>query len=89
MYRLLTESLLGLRRIGGELALHPCLPPEWPKYELRYRLGSSLYVISVTQRDAAAATLQLDGVEQPGLRFALLDDGNVHSVETAWPRAAT
>jgi cellobiose phosphorylase len=78
-----------LQRIGGELALHPCLPREWTEYELRYRFGSSLYVISVTQRDAGATTLQLDGVEQTGLRFALLDDGNVHNVEATWPRVAT
>lgn len=87
MYRLLTESLLGLQRIGGELVLHPCLPREWTEYELRYRFGSSLYVISVRQQDAGATTLQLDGVEQAGLRFALVDDGNVHRVEASWSRA--
>jgi cellobiose phosphorylase len=87
MYRLLTESLLGLQRIGGELALDPCVPREWTEYELRYRFGSSLYVISVTQRDDGTATLQLDGIDQGGLRFALVDDGNVHRVEASWPRA--
>lgn len=87
MYRLLTESLLGLQRIGSELVLDPCVPREWTEYELRYRFGSSLYVISVTQRDTGTATLHLDGVDQSGLRFALVDDGNVHRVEASWPRA--
>ncbi|PZQ10834.1 MAG: cyclic beta 1-2 glucan synthetase [Rhodanobacter denitrificans] len=87
MYRLLTESLLGLQRRGEELLLAPCLPRDWPEYELRYRFGTSVYVIRVQQIDGGAATLQLDGVEQPGFGFALLDDAGVHEVQARWPRA--
>jgi len=87
MYRLLTESLLGLQRRGSELELAPCLPRDWPEYELRYRFGASLYVICVRQVDAGTATLHLDGVEQPGFGFALRDDGGVHQVQARWPRA--
>ena len=86
---LLTGVLrLGLQRIGGELVLHPCLPREWTEYELRYRFGSTLYVIAVEQRDAGAATLLLAGMEQAGMRFPLVDDGSVHRVDARWPRAA-
>ncbi|WP_312770122.1 GH36-type glycosyl hydrolase domain-containing protein [Pseudoxanthomonas mexicana] len=87
MYRLLTESLLGLQRIGGELALAPCLPRDWPAYELRYRFGTSLYVIAVQQVDGGIATLWMDGAQQSGFRFPLVDDGNVHRVDARWPRA--
>ena len=79
--------LLGLQRTGGELALAPCLPRDWPAYELRYRFGSSLYLISVQQVDGGMATLRVDGAEQPGVRFALVDDGSVHRVGARWPRA--
>jgi cellobiose phosphorylase len=88
MYRLLVESLLGLRRTGDRLALKPCLPPEWDRYELRYRHGRSTYLIEVMQSEARVPGLRLDGREQPGMDFPLLDDGAVHRVQACWPRGA-
>ncbi|MFC3814956.1 GH36-type glycosyl hydrolase domain-containing protein [Lysobacter sp. GCM10012299] len=88
MYRLLTESLLGLQRTGDVMTLRPCLPADWPEYQLQYRHGTSLYLIEVIQRDSGAATLTLDGVEQAGFEFPLVDDGSLHRVEAHWPRAA-
>ncbi|MBA8681631.1 cyclic beta 1-2 glucan synthetase [Stenotrophomonas tumulicola] len=85
MYRLLAESLLGLQRHGDQLALTPCLPPEWPEYTLRYRFGSSLYIIHVEQRDGGPAGMMLDGVQQAGLHIPLVDDGVVHHARVAWP----
>ncbi|WP_425606312.1 GH36-type glycosyl hydrolase domain-containing protein [Lysobacter yananisis] len=87
MYRLLTESLLGLQRSGGRLRLRPCLPADWPEYRMLYRYGASLYSILVRQDGAANKSLTLDGVEQPGFEFALVDDGGVHRVEAHWPGA--
>jgi len=89
MYRLLVESLLGLRRSGERLALAPCLPADWDRYELQYRHGASVYLVEVVQDDAGPARLQLDGQEQAGLDFPLLDDGAVHRVRLLWPRAST
>ncbi|MGO1068792.1 GH36-type glycosyl hydrolase domain-containing protein [Lysobacter sp. CA199] len=95
MYRLLTESLLGLRRNGDRLTLAPCIPPEWPEYKLRYRYGDTAYLIRIVQVDGdgggdgepGASRLELDGVPQDGASFPLLDDGLVHRVELVWPRA--
>ncbi len=89
MYRLLTESLLGLQRAGNRMSLHPCLPADWPEYQLQYRYGTSLYSIQVKQRDAGPATLRLDGVEQADFGFPLVDDGVLHHVEAEWPRPAS
>lgn len=86
MYRLLTESLLGINRIGDMLEMAPRVPPHWPGYSLRYRYGASLYVIEIKQVDDGDAVLQLDGVAQVGLHFRLLDDASVHRVEIRWPR---
>ncbi len=87
MYRLLTESLLGLRRNGERLALAPCIPADWPGYRLHYRHGAATtYLIEVEQLDATPARLWLDGVEQAGLQFALVDDGAAHKVKAHWPR---
>jgi cellobiose phosphorylase len=88
MYRLLVESLLGLRRTGERLALAPCLPPDWDRYELLYRHGRSAYLIEVMQNDARVPGLRLDGRDQPGLDFPLVDDGASHRVQVCWPRGA-
>nr|WP_211287749.1 glucoamylase family protein [Xanthomonas dyei] len=89
MYRLLTESLLGLQRHGARMHIVPCIPAGWPGYQLRYRFGASTYVIDVTQRPGGAARLELDGVVQAELAFTLIDDGAVHAVALDWPGDAT
>ena len=87
MYRLLTESLLGLQREGDRMRITPCIPADWPGYQLRYRSGDSVYVIQVAQQRNAVTSLQLDGVRQDDLSFALLDDGAEHIVAIEWPGA--
>ncbi len=87
MYRLLTESLLGLRRVGDRLSLKPCLPADWPGYRLRYRHGGTTYSIGVLQADVTHATLRLDGIEQADFQLKLVDDGIEHTVDVVWPRS--
>ena len=86
MYRLLTESLLGLHRHGEMLELAPRIPSEWSHYRMQYRHGDSVYIIDIRQHDGAEATLQLDGVAQTGLQFRLVDDASSHHVDIQWPR---
>ncbi len=84
MYRLMVESLLGLRREGDVLHLDPCIPREWPGYRMRYRYGDTVYRIHLQQGgDGERPRLLLDGVEQPGMSFPLRDDQAEHAVE-AW-----
>ncbi|WP_386362112.1 GH36-type glycosyl hydrolase domain-containing protein [Xanthomonas campestris] len=89
MYRLLTESLLGLQRRGTRLQITPCIPAAWPGYQLRYRYGTSTYVIDITQRKGGDARLEVDGIPQAALAFTLIDDGAVHAVALEWPGDAT
>ncbi len=51
MYRLILESLLGLRVEADQLSLAPCLPPDWNTYTLHYRYRSTMYHITVIQED--------------------------------------
>ncbi len=86
MYRLITESLLGLRVESGKLRIDPCLPPQWPGFNLRYRHLGTTYAIAVTRRRAAEgsaerAGLTLDGVFQEDVALVLVDDGREHRVE--------
>ncbi|WP_417473195.1 GH36-type glycosyl hydrolase domain-containing protein [Luteimonas mephitis] len=83
MYRLVIESLLGLRLEGGTLRLSPCIPPDWPGYAIRYRYRDTVYRIQVHRGagQGAPPRLLVDGVEQPGLAIPLRDDYARHSVE--------
>lgn len=83
MYRLILESLLGMRREGASLRFAPVLPAAWRGYRLRYRFGATLYHINLVQTDGVAGGQQvsLDGERLEDCRVPLLDDGRTHEVE--------
>jgi cellobiose phosphorylase len=89
LYRLIVESLLGLKREAHELRLAPCVPAHWPGFKLRYRYGDTLYRIAVLNERAGAGDPQgsmrvtLDGVAQPGGAIRLVDDRAEHAVEVS------
>lgn len=81
MYRLITESLLGLRlEQGNQLRLKPCLPADWPGYSAEYRYGETVYHITVNQGSGEPG-ITLDGQKIEGDVIPLLDDGKVHQVK--------
>jgi cellobiose phosphorylase len=92
MYRLILESLLGLRLEVDRLRFEPCLPPHWPSFTVHYRYRETHYRIVVTQSQAAdgapseAMTVAVDGVFQPDAAVPLVDDGQAHTVELRIPR---
>ncbi|MEO8143112.1 MAG: glycosyl hydrolase family 65 protein, partial [Betaproteobacteria bacterium] len=83
MYRLVIESLLGLRLTAGRLHFAPCLPAGWPGFKLRYRYGETVLRIEVMQNSsgASATTVSIDGVLQPDAAILLADDGRERQVE--------
>jgi len=84
MYRLIVESLLGLRLEVDKLFFEPCLPADWEGFTVHYRFRETIYHIRVKQKQAGekkAATVTVDGVVQPGNTIALVDDGREHAVE--------
>ncbi|MGB8328077.1 MAG: protein ndvB, partial [Steroidobacteraceae bacterium] len=85
MYRAGLEAILGFHRQGNHLQLTPCIPKEWPRFEIRFRHGSSRYVITVENPNAAGRgviDVAVDGVSLPdgATRVTLLDDGSSHQV---------
>ena len=82
MYRLLVESLLGLRVEGDKLRLAPCLPVDWTTFRLHYRYRETVYHITVTQMtDGASGThVSADGVEARDQVVSLVDDRQDHRV---------
>ncbi len=83
MYRLIVESLLGLRLEIDRLHITPCLPADWKGFTLHYRYRDTLYHINVLQVSAGngEASVTVDGVEQHDKAIPLVDDHQEHSVE--------
>jgi cellobiose phosphorylase len=82
MYRLIVESLLGLRLETDSLRFEPCLPKEWDSFTMQYRYRETTYHITVLQtRDNSAATVTVDGALQSSNAIPLVDDHQEHRVE--------
>ncbi|TAN39363.1 MAG: cyclic beta 1-2 glucan synthetase [Nitrospirae bacterium] len=87
MYRLILESLLGLRLDVDRLHFTPCLPADWGSFKLHYRYRETFYHISVRQvtgpgaDGSSVAGVTVDGVEQPDKAISLVDDRQEHAVE--------
>jgi cyclic beta-1,2-glucan synthetase len=83
MYRLILESLLGLRLEGATLHIVPCLPADWDGFNLRYRYRETLYQIVVTQASEGegGTRMTVDGIQHAGLAIPLIDDRQRHAVE--------
>jgi cyclic beta-1,2-glucan synthetase len=81
LYRLMVESLLGIKRLGNELHIKPCLPDNWPGYSVEYRFGNTFYHIEIIQIDGRSYRIQLDGVELDTQGIALEDDGKERFVK--------
>ena len=90
MYRLLLESLLGLRVRGDRLSVAALLPANWDSFELRYCFGNTLFLVTVNQSTGdGLQRVVLDGVSQPTGEVQLIDDGREHSVEIEMPRVVS
>ncbi|MDB5764800.1 MAG: ndvB [Herminiimonas sp.] len=83
MYRLIVESLLGLKLEGDKLTITPCLPDDWSTYGMNYRYRDTMYRIVVTQgsADGVSGNVKVDGVEQADGMIPLVDDKREHAVE--------
>ena len=94
MYRLIVESLLGLRREGDTLHLAPCVPADWPAFRIQYRYRETVYRIAVARVCAGAdeststVRVRVDGEERHDGAIALVDDRREHSVEVELEQCA-
>ena len=80
MYRLITESLLGLRLDSDKLRFAPCLPSGWASFKVHYRYRETVYHITLRSNGIGSTVkrILLDGNEQPEKCVPLIDDRNEH-----------
>ena len=89
LYRLIVESLLGLKLEADRLRFTPCLPPDWKQFKLNYRYRETVYHITVFHTHAAEnkTGITVDGIEQRDGAVPLVDDRLEHAVEVRIQRA--
>jgi cellobiose phosphorylase len=83
MYRLIIESLLGLRLETDKLFIEPCLPADWATLKIHYRYRETMYHITLTQlhEDGSNLMIILDGAEGQDKLIHMVDDHQEHMVE--------
>jgi cellobiose phosphorylase len=83
MYRLIIESLFGLRLEIDRLFIEPCLPADWEKLNVKYRFRETYYMISIIQKHEGPKSIRisLDGKIQNNSSIPLTDDQKEHTVE--------
>ena len=70
-YKTGIENILGIRKEGDTLTIEPHVPTDWPSFTIRYRFGSSLYIITYQHNDQPTDT---------PATITLTDDGQTHEV---------
>jgi cyclic beta-1,2-glucan synthetase len=83
MYRLGVEMLLGLQRAGDYLQIKPCIPKDWPEYQLNYRFGKTMYHILVKNKQTTrhkTNQIVMDGETLKDGNIHLIDDGKNHEI---------
>ena len=88
MYRLIVESLLGLRLEVDKLHFAPCLPADWPRSSCTTATGKPSTTSPSAKRAPrrSAMTVSVDGIEQADPAILLIDDRRDHNVEVTLAR---
>jgi cellobiose phosphorylase len=83
MYRLITESLLGLRLEVNRLRIEPLFPEGWESFTVHYRYRETFHHIHVRNLggDKRVTRVRVDGMEQSEMTVPLSDDRREHRVE--------
>jgi cellobiose phosphorylase len=84
MYRLITETLMGVEVAVNELRFTPRVPLDWKSFKLDYRFRETTYHIICINASGAwkvPPKIFLDGIEQTGAALKLVDDRREHFAE--------
>ncbi len=86
LYRAGIESILGFHKQGDCLLVTPCIPQQWPRFEITFRHASARYEIAVENPNGVSrgvVSTVVDGTPLPDgtARIPLRDDGATHRVQ--------
>ena len=91
MYRLIIESLLGLRVDNGKLHFEPCIPDSWNNFSITYQYKTSNYHIEYRRQssdngESGVTTTVVDGVLISSKEILLIDDHRDHEVVISYAK---
>jgi len=87
-YRLIVESLLGLRLEVDKLYFAPCFHANWPGFKVHYRFKETVYHITVTPNpEGGEMKVIIDGVALDDKVVPLVNDLQEHFVELTFVTA--
>jgi cyclic beta-1,2-glucan synthetase len=84
MYRLITETLLGIEIMVDELRFNPRVPADWKSFKLDYRYRETTYHILLVNESGTWKTppkILVDGSERAQGVLKLVNDREEHGVE--------
>jgi cellobiose phosphorylase len=85
MYNVGMQQILGFKKKGGKILMEPCIPKDWPEYNIRYTHGkSTVYSITVqnpNRINKGEVLILQDGKRLEGNEILLAEDGKEHLVE--------
>lgn len=90
MYRVAVESILGIQIRGDRLLVSPCIPADWPEYEVVLRRGETSWRIRVENPrglERGDVEISFDGEPLPGGEVLLREDEEEHLVVATLRRA--
>ena len=89
MYRLIIESLLGLRLEVDKLYFAPCFPADWTGFKVHYRFRETVYHITVLQSPdhEGGMNMTMDGIPRDDKTVQLVNDLQEHFVELTFAPA--
>jgi cyclic beta-1,2-glucan synthetase len=83
IHRVAIENVLGIERRGNKLFFRPCLPDEWPRFEISIRHLEAIYRIAIHHPgrfDGKNTSLVEHGRLLPGTALTLEESGN-HEIQ--------
>ncbi len=84
LYRLIVESLLGVKLEVNKLRFHPCLPDNWQEFKVHYRYYETVYHITVRTSNEEESII-VDGACMLDKAIIMQDDRREHFVEITVP----
>jgi cyclic beta-1,2-glucan synthetase len=82
-YRAVLEQVLGIQINGDTVRINPCIPPDWPEFEVFLKLPAVDYVVQVSR--GPAMSISVDGEPVAGDSIPLVRDQRRRVVRVTLP----
>jgi cellobiose phosphorylase len=84
MYRVIVESLLGLRVENDVISLKPCIPSEWNTFKIHYRFWDTQYEFQIERDDSVTDTVFIENGKESRASLRLVNSGVKHAVRVCF-----